>query len=138
MDAIDTNVLVRYYLDDDKEQAELSQRLIENFPIYVPKTVILELEWVLRGVAKIDRNNIINCYQHLLSLPNAEFENRQEIASALRHYKLGLDFADAIHLASSENSRRFITFDNKGFAKRANRIGCLPPVHVLDSDLLAE
>lgn len=136
MNAIDTNILVRCYLDDDPEQATLAQRLIEYHPIHIPKTVILELEWVLRGVAKIGRINIISCFEHLLNLPTAHIESRDEFAMALNYYKLGLDFADAIHLVANKECQSFLTFDNKGFAKRANRLGCVPHVWVLNTSVL--
>src|SRR5690606_6883842 len=49
--AVDTNVLARYYLQDDARQARISRALMESGDLFVPKTVILELEWVLRAAA---------------------------------------------------------------------------------------
>jgi predicted nucleic-acid-binding protein len=99
--SVDTNILARYYLNDDPDQAQLAQSLIEHYAIHVTKTVVLELEWVLRGVAKIDRASISRCFSHLLSLPDADMEQRNQIEQAFVHYQAGLDFADALHLAAS-------------------------------------
>lgn len=136
MIAIDTNILARYYLNDDPDQARLAQDLIERYAIHVPKTVILELEWVLRGVAKIDRASIARCLNHLFGLPNADIEQRGEIMQAFAHYQAGLDFADALHLAASQKSQAFMTFDDKRFARRAQRLNSLPPVRVLSREEL--
>lgn len=136
MIAVDTNILVRYYLNDDEQQAELAQRLVEHYPIYVPKTVVLELEWVLRGAAKIDRVRIGLCLEHLLNLPTADIEQREHIMLALTHYQAGFDFADALHWVSSKECRTFMTFDDRGFARRAQREGSEPKVQVLTSQIL--
>ena len=131
MIAVDTNILVRYYLNDHIEQAELAQRLIEHYPIYVPKTVILELEWVLRGVAKIDRLHIGKCLEHLLSLSTATIEQHDHIILALAHYQNGFDFADALHWVSSKECQSFMTFDNRGFVQRAQGVDSEPSVQLL-------
>lgn len=54
MPALDTNILVRYVVQDDTQQLAASKRLIsrclaEGLSIFVPVTVVLELEWVLRA-----------------------------------------------------------------------------------------
>jgi len=51
--ALDTNVLVRLLVNDDPVQAELAADLIDvSSACFVPITVVLELEWVLRGACK--------------------------------------------------------------------------------------
>jgi predicted nucleic-acid-binding protein len=134
--AVDTNILARYYLDDDPEQAELAQSLIEFHPIYIPKTVVLELEWVLRGVAKVEKDRIVCCLEHLLSLPNAEIEQRDRMVRALAYYQAGFDFADMLHWVASENQPLFMTFDDRKFARRSHRLDGLPAVRVLDTAAL--
>ena len=51
MRAVDTNILARYYLRDDAAQGRIATDLLSAGDVFVPKTVILELEWVLRYVA---------------------------------------------------------------------------------------
>jgi hypothetical protein len=81
---------------------------------------------------KIDRMAISRCVEHLLSLPNATIEKHEEIAQAFANYQKGLDFADTLHLAASQGCQVFMTFDDKRFARRAQRLNCLPEVRVLN------
>ncbi len=60
MAALDTNVLVRFLVQDDAAQGEAAARLIRNgiragTPLFVPVTVRLELEWVLRSAFGFDK-----------------------------------------------------------------------------------
>jgi predicted nucleic-acid-binding protein len=50
MFAVDTNIVVRYLVNDSAAQAARARRLVEREDIFVPLTVLLETEWVLRGV----------------------------------------------------------------------------------------
>lgn len=52
MRAVDTNVLARYYLRDDPVQSPLAASLLAAGDVFVPKTVVLELAWVLQFVAE--------------------------------------------------------------------------------------
>ena len=53
MIALDTNVLARFYLNDEPVQARVAARLLMEEDIFIPKTVLLELEWVMRGAARV-------------------------------------------------------------------------------------
>ena len=50
MRAVDTDVIVRYLMGDDPEQTEKARGVIGREAVFVPRTVVLEVEWVLRGV----------------------------------------------------------------------------------------
>ena len=79
------------------------------------KTVVLETAWVLsskQGYA-LSRDAIVNRIQHLLKLPNVVIEHLNSIILALHWYALGMDFADALHLASSLQTEQFVTFDKR-------------------------
>ena len=67
--------------------------------VFVPKTVILELEWVLRYVADQPESKVIECLEHLIALPGITVEDRDDIEAALSNCREGIDFADALHLA---------------------------------------
>ena len=69
MRAVDTNVLVRYYLRDDPAQARLAEGVLSAGAVFVPKTVVLELEWVLRSVAEQPAGKVQDCLAHLIALP---------------------------------------------------------------------
>jgi predicted nucleic-acid-binding protein len=128
MVALDTNLLARLITNDDPLQAQLALQLIRSSPsLWIPKTVLLELEWVLRAVYKIERENIHQAILDLLGLPNALTEQLGEIVLALTHYQQGMNFADALHLVSSQPAERFYTFD-KTFIKIADRLNTQPTV----------
>lgn len=74
MRVVDTNVLARYYLQDDAVQANLARGLLEDGDLFVPKTVLLELEWVLRGVAGQPRAKVLACLEYLVALPGITVE----------------------------------------------------------------
>jgi len=98
MIAFDTNLLVRLAVNDDEYQADIAEQLISNSEVFISRTVLLETEWVLHSVYKKDRNNIASFVENTLITENLVIENSTEIGQALEWYKLGADFADAMHL----------------------------------------
>lgn len=130
MRAVDTNVLVRYYLRDDAAQARIADRILSDGDVFVPKTVMLELEWVLRSVADQPAHKVMDCLAHLLALPGITIEDHDEVEAALRHCRQGIDFADALHLAASHACSELLTFDDRGYARRAAKLGVKPPVRL--------
>lgn len=128
MRAVDTNVLARYYLNDDAGQARIAARILAGGGVFVPKTVVLELEWVLRHVAEQPERKVLDCLAHLVALPGVTVEDADQIESALRDAARGMDFADALHLAASHACAELLTFDNRGYVKRATRLGLKPAV----------
>lgn len=134
MIALDTNVLARFYVDDPNDSEALKQRPLarkvfhESASLFVPKTVILELEWVLRAFYKFDNTDFSNVIRHLLGLPNVHVEDWEHIDSALQWHLDGLDFADALHLAASEHCDVFLSFDDRRFARKARRLALKPQI----------
>lgn len=126
MRAADSNVLVRFYLRDDPAQARLAERILSAGDVFVPKTVVLELEWVLRSVAEQPVDKTIECLAHLVALPGITVEDHEEIEMALNHCREGMDFADALHHAASHVCSEFLTFDDRGYARRARKLGLVP------------
>ena len=109
--AVDTNVAVRFLTRDDLVQAPRAKALIESGPALVSKTVVLETEWMLRSIYRLERTTIADGIMRLLGLPEVEVEDRPAVARALLWFEEGLDFAEALHLASSGRSDAFATFD---------------------------
>jgi predicted nucleic-acid-binding protein len=118
--AIDTNVLVRYVVWDDAVQARRAGKLIEGNQVVVATTVLLESEWVLRSAYGFDRAGISLAFRRFLGLPNVSPEAAAAVEAALDSYDAGLDFADALHLASTPKASGFFTFD-RGLLKKAKR-----------------
>ena len=124
MIAVDTNVLVRLLTNDDPSEAKRALRVMESDDVLIPKTVLLETEWVLRHAYVIARGIIAQAFQTLLGLPNVKPEDPQAVTQALAWHEDGIDFADALHLASSAKADRLATFD-KDFAKKALKLGSI-------------
>jgi len=128
--AVDTNVLARFYLRDDATQGRIAADVLTAGDVFVPKTVVLELEWVLRYVADQPGEKVVECLAHLIALPGVTVEDRDEIDTALGHCRNGIDFADALHLAASKACTELLTFDDRGYARRARKLRLKPPVRV--------
>ncbi len=126
MTAVDTNIVIRLLTRDDKAQYEKAYRIFsEEDYIFISATVFLEAEWVLRHAYGLEAARIVDTLTGLLELPNVHTEDPVKISSALGWHSGGLDFADALHLANSQNCGKFMTFD-KAFFKEANGLGgCL-------------
>jgi predicted nucleic-acid-binding protein len=121
MIAVDTNLIIRILTNDDPLQAKRAVKVFESDTIFVPKTVLLESEWVLRYAYDIEKQHIIIGFKKLLGLPNVAAEDASAVQQAMAWYENGLDFADALHLASSKSVKAFATFDNK-FSKKAGKL----------------
>ena len=62
MRALDTNVLARALVQDDAEQGRRAQASLSAQPVYVPVTVVLELEWVLRALRTLAPNVLFRAH----------------------------------------------------------------------------
>ncbi len=111
MIAADTNVIVRLLTGDAPSQTEQARRLFETETIFLATTGLLETEWVLRRLYRLDRPAINQALEDLLSLPAVRTEDEPLLRQALAWNRDGMDFADALHLASSRTASRFATFD---------------------------
>lgn len=136
MIGLDTNVLARYYVVSSdvpsQQQSTLARKLIESGKrLCVSKSVVLELEWVLRGYYKSPSADVLTVLRHLLSMPNVEVEDRVAVEFAVAALADGFDFADALHHSSYRQCTSVATFDDRKFARRATTQGWKPPVKVL-------
>ena len=118
MIAVDTNVVVRLLTQDDELQYARSIKLFQEQEIFIPDTVILETEWVLRFAYHHKPGEICQGLRSLFGLPNVQIADAGLVAQVLQWYEQGLDFADAFHLAQSQGCSAFFTFDEK-FLRRA-------------------
>lgn len=128
MIAVDTNLLVRILTNDDPNQARRAVKILESDDIFIPKTVLLETEWVLRHAYEIKRSKIIIGFQKLIGLPNVRVEDPDSIYQAISWYENKLDFADALHLASSRRCASFATFDS-ALIKKAQLLSSMEMVN---------
>jgi predicted nucleic acid-binding protein len=119
--AVDTNVVIRFLTLDDPKQGERAKNLFQREEIWLPKTVLLETDWVLRSLYGFTPAAIAEALEKLVALPNVACEDLGAVSAAIGWLRKGIEFADSLHLASSSRAGRFATFDEK-FAKRARSV----------------
>jgi predicted nucleic-acid-binding protein len=93
-------------------------------------TVLLELEWVMRGFYELSTREVSLVLRALASIEHITLEDRDAVLVAVDAFDKGLDFADALHLARSSRASGFTTFDQR-LAKRAKALALTPPVELL-------
>jgi len=123
--AIDTNVIVRLLTQDDKAQFQASYQLFRTAEIFIPDTVILETEWVLRYAYDFKPAEICSAFKKLFGLKNVHLNNAQLVARVINWHEAGLDFTDAFHLANSERYSSLKTFDDRFIKKSDGLSDCL-------------
>jgi len=121
MIAVDTNILVRFLVGDDRQQAQkvyaiFKKAEIEKQELFIPFLVVLELIWVLESVYDISRTDILDSISGLLLMPIFKFEHqlvlRQFIPCA---QKSKYDLSDLLiaYSAKHQGCEKVITFDKK-------------------------
>ena len=120
MRALDTNVLIRAFVQDDAAQGPRAQACLSAQPVYVPVTVILELEWVLRSRYGYSPKAISDAMEKLAILENAVVGEQAAVVAAARKLRQGWDFADALHHSLAAGCDDFATFDTN-LSRRAGR-----------------
>ena len=120
MIALDTNVLVRFLVQDDPEQARLAGEVIdqlsEEAPGFVGREVLVELVWVLERAYRLGRAEIAGALDGLLASTELVIEGADEIGPALELYRNdGFGFADLTIAAAARRvgAREVVTFDRK-------------------------
>jgi len=134
MKALDTNVLARFFVEDADDVQATRQRPAAVAALsqrsFVSVTVLLELEWVMRGFYGLPLRDISRVLRALASIEHVTLEDRDAVLVALDAFDKGLDFADALHLARSSRASAFATFDRR-LVKRAKSLSVAPPVELL-------
>lgn len=130
MIALDTNVVVRVITRDDPKQAERAAALMRKGGLRLSKTVLLETEWVLRYTYEYDVAAIDRALSTLVDLDDLTVEDAPAVRAAIAWHATGMDFADALHLASAGPAPRFATF-NRRLAKKASGLAGAPEVELL-------
>ncbi len=136
MIAVDTNLLARFYCDDPQDVEAARQRpiarriLLESPSVFVPLSVILEFEWVMRGFYDRDSEDFCAVAEHLMGMSQVTVERWEIVSDAIVLHRQGLDFADALHWVTSKHCDQLVTFDDRGFARKSRRLGLVPEVNL--------
>lgn len=134
MIALDTNILVRAIVDESepdaatKAQQDAAQALLASGQkLFLPVTVVQELEWVLRGVYELPRDQVLGVIEDLLQVQHLVVDRGAALVDAVEAYRRGLDFSDALHLAQSRHCDSMASFDHR-FRKLAGKLQLQPLV----------
>ncbi len=119
--SLDTNLLVRLIVRDDEAQTVLVAKLLDRHArrsesLWVPVTVMLELEWILRARYKFSKAEVIRALSSLLTTMELVFESEGALEQALANYEEGgADLGEYLHLALAQYGLAlpFWTFDAK-------------------------
>jgi predicted nucleic-acid-binding protein len=125
--AIDTNIIVRFVTNDDPDQSERARQLVLRNTLFVPITVLLEAEWVLRSVYQLDRASIATALRKFVGLETVHVQHATEVAQALDHATAGMDLADALHLVLAGGCTDFVSFD-RPLSRKAAALSAMPIV----------
>ena len=120
--AIDTNVIVRYLTGDHPRQSAKARSVIDGEEVFVPTTVLLETEWVLRSAYGFEPAHVCRALRSFAGLPRVALEDEALVAIALDRMAGGMNFADALHLGRAEACDGFVTFDQR-FIRAAKSLG---------------
>jgi predicted nucleic-acid-binding protein len=112
---------VRLLVGDDRRQAAQAETLAResaetNEPLFVPLTVMLELEWVLRSRYRFSKDAVLSALVNLLETREIEFQDEASVERALFFYRSKrADFAECLHLGCAVTHGRlpFVTFDRQ-------------------------
>jgi predicted nucleic-acid-binding protein len=121
MKAIDTNVLIRFLVRDDDQQADRVYRLFKKVEsakeaLFVPLAVVLETVWVLESVYNIPRQEILDSIDALILMPMLEFQAQSAIISFVSSAReTGIDLSDLLiaHSAKFSGCECTLTFDKQ-------------------------
>lgn len=126
MIGLDTNVLVRYIMQDDAKQSKLASRLIESLtveePGFFPLVAVIELVWVLSSSFELVRAQVVSALEVLLQTKEIQVERAELVWRAVRVYRdSSADFADCLveRSAAAAGCVRTMTFD-RGAAKNCS------------------
>jgi predicted nucleic-acid-binding protein len=132
--SLDTNVLARFFIDDEDDPEASKQRPAAAAAMaeraFISVTVLLEFEWVMRGFYRLAPKDVVRVLRALLGIEHITVEDRDPVLAACDALENGMDFADALHLTRSARISSFATFDQR-LAKRAEVLGIGTPVELL-------
>lgn len=117
MIGLDTDVLVRYIVQDDPGKSRLAGEVIESRSgrdrAYVDLVTLMEAFWVLVKIYRFERHQISQVLHVLMGVGTIELQEPDVVRRAVEAFDNGADFADAI---IAESNRRAgceytVTFD---------------------------
>ena len=119
MIGIDTNVLVRYIVQDDPAQSKRASRFIEDecsasAPGFISLVVLVELVWVSESCYGASRDEVADIVRRMLGIRQLVVQDAEIVWKALRHFESGkADFSDCLaeRIAAAAGCAKMVTFD---------------------------
>jgi predicted nucleic-acid-binding protein len=115
---LDTNVLVRYLVQDHPAQSRAAKEVMESLssaePGWISVVVLAELVWSLKKTYRLDKNGIMRVLEGLIASKDLVFENGETVQHALAlHRNTGAGFADCLLSVSAKSAgcKKVVTFD---------------------------
>lgn len=120
---IDTNLLIRYLVNDDSRKAQLVDTLLKKagkgeVNILMPSIIVAELVWVLESFYRMETGDIAELVDSILNTPGLTVSDDSIVRSALKRYRTkGVDLVDAwiAAFAQEKGASEIHTFDKKHF-----------------------
>lgn len=109
MIAVDSNIFMRWLLNDDKEQADAIAAMVRKYEkggerLWASDTIVAEIVWVLESVYEVSPKEVSRYVESLLDVPTFEFENRERLLRAMELYRAHeVDFIDCYVVASAKD-----------------------------------
>jgi predicted nucleic-acid-binding protein len=116
---LDTNVVVRYLVQDDPDQSASASALIEGLtetdPGYLSLVTVVELYWVLRRAYKVEASRCAELLEGLLDARELRVDQDAVVRAALTASRSGFDFADVViaGLGRAAGCDSTVTFDHR-------------------------
>jgi len=118
MIGLDTNVILRYIMQDDPVQARQATTRIESLtadePGFISLIVLVEMVWVLFSAYQLKRHQVIQVLEQLVQIKEVRLDSTDLVLKALRIFKAGTaDFPDCLieRIAASQGCQNTVTFD---------------------------
>lgn len=128
MIGLDTNVIVRYLVQDEPDQSAMASAVIdaltENEPGFLSLVTVVELYWVLRRAYKIDSASCAELVEGLLDARELRIDREAIVRAALTASSKGLDFADALiaEIGRAAGCDHTVTFDQRAAQSNQMRL----------------
>lgn len=125
--ALDTNVLVRYLVNDEQSQSNQAANLIESAETLFLSTIVLcETVWVLRRAYKLPASDIVRVLRDLTAMPSVELD-RPLVEAGIDLMLQGGDFADGVILAEADRARAdYLASFDETLASLSEKVRLMP------------
>lgn len=117
MIGVDTNVLIRVFIDDDPDQTTAARQLVAGAApggLLISIIVLVEFVWTLRAIFKVDKTDLANALDGILTRTAFVVEDRPDVEAALQRYKSAkIDISDVLIAARNRRlgALRTVSFD---------------------------